>query len=122
MNTTYCIHVPLKVSLSITPIRIGKMHQLFLSGNNFVTERHAKRTMCPITNWEICKPWIQTQPVVTKMSICYRKNSYFQVKTHFSTIFPSIHLKGHLENVKRKRYLHYFCTYFFQKNCPYYFG
>lgn len=36
MNATNCIHMPLKLSLNITPIKIGKMYQFFLSGNNIV--------------------------------------------------------------------------------------
>ena len=49
MNATNFIYMPLKLSLSITPIRIGKMHQFFLSGNNFVAEKHTEQTICPIT-------------------------------------------------------------------------
>ena len=74
MNATNCIHMPLKLSLSITPIRTGKMHQFFLSGNNFVAEKHTEKTICPITNWGISKPWLKIQPIVTKVSLCYWEN------------------------------------------------
>ena len=75
MNATNCIHMPLKLSLSITPIGIGKMHQFFLSGNKFVAEKHTEKKTCPITNCGISKPWIYTQPIVTKRSLCYWKNT-----------------------------------------------
>ena len=35
-------------------------------------------------------------------SLLLGKQSYFQVQLHFSTNFPFFHLKGHLENAKKK--------------------
>ena len=90
MNATNCIHMSLKLSLSITPIRIGKMHQFFLSGNNFVAEKHTEKTICPITNWGISKPWIKIQPIVTKASLCYWENKVtFRYKYTFHQLFLS---------------------------------
>ena len=75
MNATNYIYMSLKLSLSITPMRMEKMHQVFLSGNNFIAEKHIEKTIWPIKNLGISKPWIPTQPIVTKVSLCYWKNT-----------------------------------------------
>ena len=65
------------------------MYQFFLSGNNFVVEKLTEKTLCHITNWGISKPWIWTQPIVTKVSLCYWKNT---VTLRYKHIFHQLFL------------------------------
>ena len=102
MNVTNYIHMLLKLSLSLTPIRIKKIQQFFLSGNNFAADMHTKKDNIPYHKLGN-KQAMDIDPTNYNkiVSLLLEIHSHLLVQTHFSSTFPSLQLKGHLENEKK---------------------